>query len=395
MSEFEDQRIPSEERRSFWKILLVSLGLTSVYINMIVGDILGKTMGAMSWLLAITVGGIILAFVAGFTSWYSSNTGHTFALQMKEIFGFHGSRVISAFIGLIILGWYTIRASFLSNEISQYLGLSDVQSSLVFFLIPCIIACTAVMGFRALTIVSAISVPAIFCLAVVAAFTTASRKSVSPTGELEWSQGLTIVMGVWMLGAVATVGDITRYAKTRASAVIAGITAFLLGNTGLMAAGAWFGAQYGTGNLSELLSLAGLPLLGLVLLSANIWSTNDNSMYSVALNWSHTANVSYTYLVIVAALISATVSLYEPYQSEALSQWLTALGTVVPPLGGAIIGYRLRKNLESSTLLAWASVVAGIAVSIVDPLSLAPVFGLVTPILVYYLVTPYYLFLSE
>lgn len=384
MSEFTNKSIPENERQSMWKILIVSLGLTSVAINMIVGGILGASMSPEGWISVIIIGGIILAIIAAYTSYYSYKSGYGFALQVVDIFGVKGSRLIAGFVGLVILGWYSIQASLLGNVIYLNSGISFIPEELFLFLIPIVLSFTAVIGFQGLTRLSLVAVPAIFLFTIIALFRPESEQVEVQSFTTSWTVGLTSVITLWVMGAVATIGDVTRYARSEKSAISSAIVAFIVGNTGLMLAGAWAANKFGVSNLSEVLTNTGLPIIGLLLLIANIWSTNDNSIYSIGLNWSHATGKRYRNIVLLAAFFAAVISLFKPYESEILANWLNTLGVVVPPLGGVIIGRRLGK-ITANPNTTWFSLAAGISISLVNLLELGPLFGLLTAVFVQYL----------
>lgn len=382
MNEYPHEPVPHSHRQPPLTMFMVSLGLTAVAVNMILGGTLGVAMPPRQWVLAIVIGGIILAAVAGYTAWFSFKTGMTFALQMQEIFGLTGSRVISAAVGLIILGWYTIQSSLLGHLIGLNLGLSPNIERLLLFVIPFVLAISAIAGFRGLTVLSWIAIPTIFSLSAIAVALAPRVSLRAHSGDIGMNQALTMVLGLWIMGAVATIGDIARYASSKSSAVLSAVFAFLLGNTLLMLAGAWCGMNYGYGDLSNLLLASGLPILSFILLVFNIWSTNDNAIYSVGLNWAHTMRLPFRPLVIVATFISALVSLLRPYESDPFSQWLTVLGIIVPSVGGAIIGYRSANGRKIPPYASWLAIAAGVAVSVINPFGLAPIWGLLTSALI-------------
>lgn len=388
MYEYPNQTVPASSRQPPRTMFMVSLGLTAVAVNMIVGGTLGMAMPKGQWILAIIVGGIILAAIAGYTAWFSYKTGLTFALQTREIFGRRGSLVIAAIVGLIILGWYTIQSSLLGHAIAENLGLSSGLEKVLLFITPIVLAVSAIAGFRGLTVFSWIAVPAIFSLSFIAIITAPQGSPHAPTGTVAWNEALTMVIGLWIMGAVATIGDIARYASTGRSAIISAVLAFIIGDTGLMLAGAWCGMNYGFGDLSDLLRASGLPILAFILLVFNIWSTNDNAIYSVGLNWAYTTRFSFRPLVVCGTLLSSLISLLRPYESNIVAQWLTILGAVVPPIGGTIIGFRLAGDKKISAYISWLAIGVGIAVSVLNPLNLAPIWGILVSALVVRILGP-------
>jgi len=378
VTEFEDRPIPRDSRKAAWKITSVSLGLTAVVVNMLVGGVLGASMDRTSWLVAILGGGAVLAVIAAMTANFSYSSGQSFALQTRTLFGEPGSKLVAAMVGLIILGWFTIQSSLLGATIATFFNMSPSGQTAVLLLLPFAIAWSAAVGFSGLTRVSVVAVPAILILSALALFFASDASSGPADGafSIPVAQGLGMVLSLWIMGAVATIGDITRYARTRAEAVSSAVLAFLIGNTGLMLAGAWCAERGGTGDLSAILEASGFLFLGLVLLTANIWSTNDNAIYSVALNWSYVARVKYRIALLVAAVVSSAAALLRPHESEVLSSWLTALGVFVPPLGGSIVGCRLG-SVPSSPIAGGSGLGFGIMLGIWNPYDLGPVLGLI------------------
>ncbi len=378
MTEYWNAPIPEDSRQSGWKVLIVSMGLTAVAVNMLVGGVLGSTMTVLGWSSSILVGGFILAGIGVFTAYHSHGSGKTFALQSAEIFGPFGSRLLAAVVASVILGWYTIQASLLGNAIAAYFSVEAPYDTVLLAVTPGVLAVTAISGFRSLVGLSAVAVPAIFLLSVVALTSPAATTAnvvVSPTTP--WPQALSMVIALWIMGAVATIGDVTRYASRRAAAVASAAVAFIIGNTGLMLVGAWASVRFGTGDLSEVLGATGLPLLGLLLLVANIWSTNDNAIYSVGLNLAHLGRRDYRAFVAIAAVLSCVASVFRPYESGLLTGWLTSLGIVVPALGGGIIGRRLGRT-PNRAMHAWLGVFIGGLVAYGDPIGFGSILGLVT-----------------
>lgn len=349
-----------------WRIFLVCVGLSAISVNMIVGGALASQMPMSEWLTAIVVGGVIIASIAGYTAWHSSRTGLPFAVQAREIFGPVGSKVIAAFVACVILGWYSIQASLVANAAYMWVDSALIPVEVYFLAVPMIMASTALLGFKGLFIGSVIGVPTMAALIIFAWSqiepVSGSSGTVVEPGMSVWT-ALNIVMALWIMGAVATVGDVTRFAKPSLTVVGISFSAFIIGNTGLMLAGAWAVQQTNASDLSQVLSAVGMAGLGFLLLLANTWTTNDNAIYSVSLNIRHVSGrFTAKQVILAASVLAGLIGLTRPYESGVLIEWLNTLGIMVPAVGGAIIGHRL-SGASTSVTATWFALATGVAVA--------------------------------
>lgn len=356
MTEFPHDSVPIDSRRHAAQIGIVALGLTCVAINMIVGGDIARGTTTTDWWIALLLGGAIVAAIAVSTADHSARTGKSFSQQLIEVFGVHGSRVVALAVGSVILGWYTIQASLLGHVFAVLVGVDGTTTEyLAIGAAPILLASTAYIGFRGLAWHSVLSVPAILILCVLGLLVGRNENATSPFAEasaLPLFTGVDIVIGLWILGATATIGDIARFARSPRQARWCALFAFLIGNTGLMLVGGLALAMTGKADISDALVFAGYALLGFVLLLANIWSTNDSAMYSVALNWSRVVPLGLRPLIGIGAVIATAVALTQPYESGALLGWLLLLSRAVPVLAGILVANRLLQRMDAQRLLS-------------------------------------------
>ena len=344
MDEFKNTPLAEQERRSSLTVFVVALGLTAVSTNFIIGAVLAEALNPKEWTAAIIGGGIILAAIAAHTSYYSSKEGSSFAGQMRVLLGPTLARFVVLLAAAIILGWYTIQASLLASVIAQTAPFSGIDARLWLLIVPLALASTSFFGIRALSALSWFSLPIVFfgvVYVLVFAPTPLANDQSLNTSSMPFAVALSMVFTLWVMGATATIADITRFNKSPSKAAAIGFSAFLIGNTTLMLSGALAYERFGNGDFSSLLAAAGLGLVGLSFLIANIWSTNDNAMYSISLNGSLAFGLSPRFVIALAAIFAAIASLTRPYESPQISSWLSVLGSFVPSVAGTIVGARL------------------------------------------------------
>lgn len=388
MNEFNKLAIAKEERKSDLSVFIVCLGLTTITVNLIVGDAIARSLKSPDWYIVIILAGIILSLISGITAWYSHKTGFSFALQSEEVFGTLGSKFITGIVGLIILGWFTIQSSFLGNTISEYFSFPYLISQALIFFLPILISLSAYKGIKILVIVSSISLPLILILAILAINSVESSKTNEIVNStITWQIGLNMAIGVWILGAFATIGDITRFSKTKTGSIISASLAMLLGNTGLMLLGGYLALSNASSDLGMILISAGFGVLGLILITAIIWGTNDNAIYSVALNWNNTFNLQGKKVLIFAGVISGFISLFHPYKIELISTWLTSISIIIPPIGAALFSARfIKKKIEKKSIY-WISILFGVIISLLNIIQISALVGFVATYLFIYTYT--------
>lgn len=91
-----------------------------------------------------------------------------------------------------------------------------------------------------------------------------------------------IVVGSFVSGGTAT-PNFSRFAKTPKVAIIATVVAFFVGNSIMMVFGAVGGAVTGVADIFDILILQGLAIPAVITLGLNIWTTNNNALYTAGL----------------------------------------------------------------------------------------------------------------
>ncbi len=110
--------------------------------------------------------------------------------------------------------------------------------------------------------------------------------------------------------SATTTPNFTRFAKDKKNAVFTTVVAFLIGNSLMFAFGAVGGAFTGKDDIFYVMMAQGLLLPALVVLGANIWTTNDNALYSGGLSLSNITGIRKRPLVIVSGVIGTLASVY-------------------------------------------------------------------------------------
>ena len=378
MNDFEFSPVPGTHRRAFVSILAVMLGLTFFSASMWAGGTLGTGLSAADFFLAVDSGNLILGLYAGLLAWIAAGSGCSTHLLARQSFGRHGSRIASGVLAGTQIGWFGGGVVMFALPVARVTGW---PMPLLIGSAGLLMTATAYLGFRALTGLSIVAVPAIAALGALSvglAVDTAGGLSAllrlpvdSPIG---FGVALSACIGSFISAATLT-PDFTRFARRPLSGLLATLIAFALGNTLMFVFGATGARVYGEADIAEVLFAQGLILPAILLLGLNIWTTNDNALYASSLGLANLTGWPKRWLVLAGGTIG-TLSAQWLYQD--FIGWLGFLSTALPPIGAVLIVDHLGRPRPGDAtparwhrpgLAAWA---LGIAASMGLP-GIAPV----------------------
>ena len=198
---------------------------------------------------------------------------------------------------------------------------------------------TAATGMKGLEIVAYISVPLIVILGVYSMITAGVEGGGlaaifgQSAGKISLFTGVGYVIGSFISGGTATPNFI-RFAKNRKVAVWTTVIAFFLGNTLMFCFGAIGGAFTGKEDIFYVMIAQGLAIPALIVLGANIWTTNNNALYTGGLGLANITGKPMKHLTWVAGIIGTALAIWLYYNFVG---WLNILNCALPPIGMIVI----------------------------------------------------------
>ncbi len=335
-TDYTFDKVPLTARKGFLAMFFLLLGFTFYSGSMSVGAKLGNGFDLKSFCLAVLIGGLILSVYTGILAYIGAQTGLSFDLLAQRTFGSAGSILPSSLIAVTQAGWFGVGVAMLACAAADVIGCSPWPIVLVSGL--CMTA-TAYFGIKGMEIVSYISVPLILILGSYSIYVSLNAgDGISGVFEghvnsLTIAQGIGLVVGSFISGGTTT-PNFTRFCKDRKSAVISAVIAFFAGNTLMFVFGAVGGAFTGRDDIFYVMIAQGLTVPAMIVLGANIWTTNNNGLYSSALGLSNLTKAPKRPMVIVAGVVGTLASLwlYDNFIS-----WLSILNVALPPIGTVII----------------------------------------------------------
>lgn len=209
------------------------------------------------------------------------------------------------------------------------------------------------------------------------------------TGGMTLFAAIGMVVGSFVSGGTAT-PNFSRFAKNNKIAVITTVIAFYIGNTLMFAFGGVAGAFTGQEDIFYVMIAQGLTIPAIIVLGANIWTTNDNALYTSGLGLANITKFKKKPMTIVAGVVGtlAALWLYNNFVG-----WLSVLNATLPPVGAIIVAdYLLRRDayepetdhdLKKVNWFAVVGVIAGALVGNFVTWGIASINAMVVAVVIY------------
>ena len=318
-------------------MFMIMLGFTFFSASMWVGKELADGLDFYGFLGAMVVGGVILGAYTGLLGYVGAKTGLSLDLLSRRAFGEKGSWLPSAMISFTQIGWFGVGiAMFAIPVANQLLGGSVLAEYILVVVAGICMTASAYFGIKSLTIVSYIAVPLVailgtvaMCMAIAQGEGTIIDQFAKSTTDLTIFGGAGLVMGSFVSGGTAT-PNFTRFAKSGKSGAIITIIAFFIGNSLMFCFGAISSIFVGGNDIFDVMIRLNLFYFAVLVLGLNIWTTNDNALYSSGLGLANIFGTKKKPMVLIAGAIGtvAAVWLYNNFCG-----WLNVLNCTLPPVG--------------------------------------------------------------
>lgn len=368
-ADYSLEAVPESARKGFWNMFFVMLGFTFFSASMSVGAKLGNGLDLSGFVWACIIGGVILSAYCGVLAFIGASTGLNMDLLCRRAFGSKGSYLSSFLLGFTQIGWFGVGVAMFSIPAAQLLGVNEWVLTIIAGLL---MTATAATGMKALEIVSYISVPLIVILGVYSMFNAGIEGGGLATifnqsaGMISVFTGVGYVIGSFISGGTATPNFI-RFAKNRKIAVWTTVIAFFLGNTLMFCFGAVGGAFTGKDDIFYVMIAQGLAIPALIVLGANIWTTNNNALYTGGLGLANITGKPMKYLTWAAGIIGTALAIWLYWN---FVSWLNILNCALPPIGTIVIldYFKNRSKYDGKheeTVVNWVNVFGIIAAAAV------------------------------
>ena len=403
--DFTSSRVTPEGRKSNLSMFMVMLGFTFFSASMWAGQNLAAGLHFGEFIGAIILGGIILGAYTGTLGFIGAKTGLTLDMLAHRSFGRKGSWLPSAMISFTQMGWFGVGLAMFAIPIAQELmGLKvtpdhmPYQGYILVAIAGLLMTASAYFGIKSLTIISYIAVPLVGILGTVAMILAVKHgnstlveqfaRPIADENRLTIIAGAGLVIGSFVSGGTAT-PNFARFSKNGKIGFWVTVVAFFLGNSLMFFFGAVSSIYVGGNDIFEVMLNLNLFWFAVIVLGLNIWTTNDNALYSSGLGLSNIFGLSKRTMVLIGGIIG-TISAVWLYWN--FCGWLNVLNCTLPPIGAIlIISYFMNRqdylndNAEIKTV-NWASVIGVVLGAVVANLlkwGIPSINGMVVAIICY------------
>ena len=381
--------VPKEGRRGIVTMFMIMLGFTFFSASMWVGQELADGLDFYGFVGALLAGGAILGIYTGLLGYVGAKTGLSMDLLAQRSFGTKGSYISSAMISFTQIGWFGVGiAMFVIPIADQLLGGSKTAEIVLVIVAGVCMTASAYFGIKSLTIISYIAVPLVAILGTVAMVMAINQgegtiidQFAVNSGSLSIIGGAGLVMGSFVSGGTAT-PNFTRFAKSGKVGAITTVVAFFIGNSLMFCFGAVSYIFVGGNDIFDVMLRLNLFYIAVLVLGLNIWTTNDNALYSAGLGLANIFHQKKKPMVLISGIIGTTASVWLYWN---FCSWLNILNCTLPPVGIILVlGYFMHKEeyeegVKNTKVVDWfavAGVILGAVVANVVKWGIASINGM-------------------
>lgn len=337
------EHVPQKARVSIVSISAVLLGFTFFTPTMLAGAEVGVSFKLWpDFFLVLLAGSAILGLYVAILSVIGARTGLTTVLLSRYTLGTAGAKWADILLGGTQVGWYGVTAATMAQLFAQAIGWESYIIPLMIFW-SFLMGITAYYGYKGMEILSYISVPLILIMGFWVIFKAVGEAGgwgavnmIEPTGAMTIGAAITVIVGTFASGGTQA-PNWTRFSKTAKIAFWSALIAFLLGNGLMLFFGAIGAITYQESDFVMVLYNMGLIFWGIIFLTLNLWTTNDNAAYAFGVAGAELFDVNDKRPFVVGGVIIATILAVTGIY-DYLATYLTMLGIFIPPLGGVIMG---------------------------------------------------------
>ena len=339
--------VPASARKSNLSMFMIMLGFTFFSASMWVGQQLAAGLDWWGFVWALLLGGLILAAYTGALGFIGAESGLSLDMLARRSFGTKGSWLPSAMISFTQIGWFGVGLAMFAIPVAKQIMGLDVtpdsmpwQGYLLVAIAGILMTASAYFGIKSITVISYIAVPLVAILGTVAMILAVRNgdkglieQFAEGTKSLGVIAGAGLVVGSFVSGGTAT-PNFTRFAKNAKVGLWTTVIAFFLGNSLMFLFGAVSSIYVGGNDIFDVMLNLNLFYVALLVLGLNIWTTNDNALYTGGLGLSNIFGKSKKAMVLISGIIGTVAAVWLYWN---FCGWLNVLNCTLPPVGIILI----------------------------------------------------------
>lgn len=339
--------VPQEERKTWWQVALIELGIYVCIPMLMLGGLLLVGMTLKNAIIAALVGYAVAAVIMVFSGIMGAEYGRPTAVIAQAPFGKLGSRyVMSVVMSLSSFGWFAVQNAVCGKAFAVMLrdtiGVNmPVWISIIIW--GGIMTATAAIGIDGLKWLNYIAMPLLFIVFFAGMIISLKTFGTEALKVNNTEETISVFDGIVMTASMVASGsvirpDISRFQKSRGAVWSATFLGMVPAGVILMAIGGVLSKLTGEYDITLVLGAAGVPALGLIGMILATWTTNPSNAYCAGLSLTLLFNLKEDKRIVVttvAGVIGVIIAL-TPFVSS-LEWFINMLGTVYFPIAGAML----------------------------------------------------------
>lgn len=341
--EYHSTPVPLRGRLGFKQPAWIWSGFGIAFICAVIGGTIQQGLGTTRAILAIILGNAILFVYASALGYASGKWGLNFPLTVRAVFGSRGSTLPILLLALLVTGWFSFHVWLIADIVKAAFGISSAAAVAFIVLgVGLAYALPVIFGIKSMALVRQIAIPAMVLFVLYYLVTKVipaggALFESTGTGDISFLMGVGLAWATYAVSGTMT-GDIVRYTRTGWQAIGVTGVAFLASNAPFMILGALFAAAINDPTVPYFLDSSSMtvlvPLAAIAILST--WSTADACLYNAAMGFTNSLpNFNWRRAAILGMIIGLAASMTGVIGN--VSNLLTAIGLIVPPVGAVII----------------------------------------------------------
>lgn len=350
--DFQSSIVSPDARKSNLSMFMIMMGFTFFSASMWVGQEMARGLNFTDFIIAMILGGIILGAYTGALGYIGAKSGLSLDLLAVKTFGTKGSYLPSAMISFTQMGWFGVGLAMFAIPIAKVaFGDSPLAIYTMVALAGVCMTATAYFGIKSLALISYVAVPCVAILGTIAMVMAIMQGDKGLIDQFDLGNktmgivaGVGLVIGSFISGGTAT-PNFSRFSKNGKVGCLITVAAFFIGNSLMFLFGAVSSIYVGGNDIFDVMINLNLFYFAILVLGLNIWTTNDNALYSTGLGLANIFKLGKRPMVLVSGIIGtiAAVWLYNNFCG-----YLNILNCTLPPVGIILVlGYFMNRNNAS------------------------------------------------
>lgn len=340
------------ERQSTYSVFVVFCGYVLSVTAFLTGSRVGSALPAWQGVVAIFLGNMILAGYSGLIGLVGMKTGKSSAVNFQPVFGTYGQIITSTLVTLFVINFISIYGAMIAGLLQSFFPWFPAWLAITIFI--GIIALTNFTGFKGLSLLGKIAVPAILIFMVYGLIMVGTKVGfvgvfeAQPIAPQSMLSMVSMVAASWMTGSTFS-SDITRFTKKPFYVFLVTVVSFIA-VTALESTGLFCSLGTGEGDIVKILGALGMQAVALVIYFALALSSGQAIVYTFSLALASISRVitkneetklNERFWIIPGCIYAIAVGCYM-YYNGVMASFQSFIGTVgifIPSIGGVLVSH--------------------------------------------------------